>query len=85
MSDIKDEIDWEFPGATTTEGQSNFFWQGIIRMLHFIWIRMDLSSFFLFSAATKSNGGTHGGLSDTFSNYHDYTVSQSVTVSLVKC
>jgi hypothetical protein len=31
MSDIKDEIDWEFPGATTTQGQSNFFWQGVIR------------------------------------------------------
>lgn len=31
MSDIKDEIDWEFPGANTTEAQSNYFWQGIIR------------------------------------------------------
>ena len=31
MSDIKDEIDWEFPGEKTTEGQSNFFWQGVIR------------------------------------------------------
>lgn len=31
MSDIKDEIDWEFPGAQTTEGQSNYFWQGVVR------------------------------------------------------
>jgi len=31
MSDIKDEIDWEFPGANTTAAQSNYFWQGIIR------------------------------------------------------
>ena len=31
MSDVKDEIDWEFPGANTTAGQSNFFYQGIIR------------------------------------------------------
>ena len=31
MSDIKDEIDWEFPGGATTEAQSNFFWQGVIR------------------------------------------------------
>jgi len=31
MSDIKDEIDWEFPGTKTTEGQSNYFWQGVIR------------------------------------------------------
>jgi beta-glucanase (GH16 family) len=56
MSDVKDEIDWEFPGATTTEGQSNFFWQGVI-------------------PTGKNNGGTHGSLSDTFSNYHDYTVN----------
>lgn len=31
MSNIKDEIDWEFPGAKTTQGQTNFFWEGIIR------------------------------------------------------
>jgi hypothetical protein len=31
MSDIKDEIDWEFPGSQVTEGQSNYFWQGVIR------------------------------------------------------
>lgn len=31
MSDIKDEIDWEFPGAATTEAQSNIFWQGVVR------------------------------------------------------
>jgi beta-glucanase (GH16 family) len=54
MSDIKDEIDWEFPGAKTTEGQSNYFWQGVI-------------------PATTA-GGTHGGLTDTFSNYHEYTI-----------
>ncbi|KAI0642799.1 concanavalin A-like lectin/glucanase domain-containing protein [Trametes meyenii] len=54
MSDIKDEIDWEFPGAKTTEGQSNFFWQGIV--------------------PSRTEGGVHGNLSDTFSNYHDYTI-----------
>ena len=32
MSDIKDEIDWEFAGNATHEGQSNYFWQGFIRM-----------------------------------------------------
>jgi beta-glucanase (GH16 family) len=31
MSNIEDEIDWEFPGANTTNGQTNFFWQGNIR------------------------------------------------------
>ncbi|RPD61467.1 hypothetical protein L226DRAFT_539800 [Lentinus tigrinus ALCF2SS1-7] len=54
MSDIKDEIDWEFPGDQTTEGQSNFFWQGVVPQ--------------------KTVGETHGNLSDTFSNYHDYTI-----------
>lgn len=28
---VADEIDWEFPGAATTEGQTNYFWQGVIR------------------------------------------------------
>jgi beta-glucanase (GH16 family) len=55
MSDIKDEIDWEFPGSTTTQAQSNFFWQGII-------------------PTDKTNGATHNGLSDTYSNFHDYTI-----------
>lgn len=31
MSDIKDEIDWEFPGNDTLHGQTNFFWQGVVR------------------------------------------------------
>lgn len=31
MSNIKDEIDWEFPSANTTTGQANYFWQGNIR------------------------------------------------------
>ncbi|KAJ7116501.1 concanavalin A-like lectin/glucanase domain-containing protein [Mycena epipterygia] len=30
MSNIRDEIDWEFPGAATTEGQTNYFWQGLV-------------------------------------------------------
>lgn len=28
MSGIKDEIDWEWPGANTTAAQTNMFWQG---------------------------------------------------------
>lgn len=31
MSNIKDEIDWEFPGTNTTTGQTNYYWQGVIR------------------------------------------------------
>ncbi|KAJ3562075.1 hypothetical protein NP233_g9803 [Leucocoprinus birnbaumii] len=54
MSDIKDEIDWEFPGDATTQAQSNYFWQGVI--------------------PSTTNGATHKGLTDTFSNYHDYTI-----------
>ncbi|KAH9852274.1 glycoside hydrolase family 16 protein [Lenzites betulinus] len=54
MSDIKDEIDWEFPGAATTQGQSNYFWQGVI--------------------PSQTQGDIHGNLTDTFVNYHDYTI-----------
>jgi len=28
MSDVRDEIDWEWPGANTSSAQSNFFWLG---------------------------------------------------------
>jgi hypothetical protein len=31
MSSIRDEIDWEWPGANTTQAQTNFFWQGVVR------------------------------------------------------
>lgn len=29
MSDVKDEIDWEFVGTDVEAGQSNFYWQGV--------------------------------------------------------
>ncbi|KAK2461213.1 hypothetical protein APHAL10511_006740 [Amanita phalloides] len=55
MSDIKDEIDWEFPGANTTQGQTNYFWEGVIPQ-------------------GPNNGKVTGGLQDTYSTYHDYTI-----------
>ncbi|KAG6885184.1 hypothetical protein C0993_005091 [Termitomyces sp. T159_Od127] len=30
MSDVRDEIDWEWPGDAVTEGQTNYFWQGYV-------------------------------------------------------
>ncbi|KAF8556833.1 glycoside hydrolase family 16 protein [Imleria badia] len=54
MSSIKDEIDWEFPGNQTTEGQTNYFWQGVI--------------------PSVTNGITETGLTDTYANWHDYTI-----------
>ncbi|KAG6333931.1 hypothetical protein ID866_5163 [Astraeus odoratus] len=54
MSSIKDEVDWEFPGNATTEGQTNYFWQGVIPQ--------------------TTNGVTETGLTDTFSNWHDFTI-----------
>ncbi|KAJ7220184.1 concanavalin A-like lectin/glucanase domain-containing protein [Mycena pura] len=56
MSNIRDEIDWEFPGAATTEGQTNYFWQG---------------------DTTGNHGGVSKGLSDTYENYHDFTLDWS--------
>ena len=44
MSDIKDEIDWEFPGNQTTEGQSNYFWQGVVRTSAFCLIPASCAS-----------------------------------------
>ena len=29
LSDVKDEIDFEFLGYDTNQGQSNFYWQGV--------------------------------------------------------
>ncbi|KAJ7510498.1 glycoside hydrolase family 16 protein, partial [Mycena galericulata] len=57
MSDIRDEIDWEFPGAATTEGQTNYFWQGTSGMPN-----------------EPSHGGFTQGLSDTYDNYHNYSI-----------
>ncbi|KAJ6608674.1 concanavalin A-like lectin/glucanase domain-containing protein [Mycena sp. CBHHK59/15] len=54
MSNIRDEIDWEFPGAATTQGQTNYFWQGLV--------------------TTPNHGGVATGLTDTYENYHDYTI-----------
>jgi len=70
MSSVKDEIDWEFPGNGTTEGQTNFFWQGIIRK------EVVAAEFhkLMSSLAEKTNGVTETDLTDTFSNWHDFTV-----------
>ncbi|KAI0300140.1 glycoside hydrolase family 16 protein, partial [Multifurca ochricompacta] len=54
MSNIKDEIDWEFPGANSTTGQTNFYWQGNI--------------------PAKTQGQVESGISDTYSNYHAFTI-----------
>lgn len=55
MSNVKDEIDWEWPGNHVNEAQSNFFFMG----------KVDY---------TAGNGATHGSLTDTYQNYHDYTI-----------
>jgi len=55
MSNVRDEIDWEWPGNKTTEAQTNFFFEG----------HVDYAA---------GNGQTHTGLTDTYSNYHDYTI-----------
>ena len=73
MSDIKDEIDWEFPGAVTTSGQSNFFWQGNIREWGLLVLVTNAHT--RPPAAEKTQGATHNISSDSFANYHDYTVS----------
>ncbi|EJU01789.1 glycoside hydrolase family 16 protein [Dacryopinax primogenitus] len=55
MSDVKDEIDWEFPGSATTQGQSNYYWLGVANY-------------------SATNGETTDGLSDTYDNFHNFTI-----------
>lgn len=72
MSDIKDEIDWEFPGNDTLHGQTNFFWQGVIRTYY---SGLTCNSSNVQRIAPKTDGSTSAVSSDTYSNYHDYSVS----------
>ncbi|KAH9074137.1 concanavalin A-like lectin/glucanase domain-containing protein [Lactarius deliciosus] len=58
VSNIKDEIDWEFPGANTTTGQTNFYWQGNIRRL---------------PPAAETQDVVEK-ISDTYSNYHSFSI-----------
>lgn len=75
MSDIKDEIDWEWPGNQVTEAQTNYFWQGMIGEFTYLLLVYHSNSL---SSATPTNGDTAKDLSDTSSDYHEYTVSSSV-------
>lgn len=59
MSNIRDEIDWEFPGNATTQGQTNYFWQGVV--------------------TNPTHGQTENVSSDTYANYHDYTINWQPT------
>lgn len=78
MSDIKDEIDWEFPGNTTTQGQTNYFWQGVVgKSSSQLSQKRDLT---VGSSVTPTHGTTVDGLADTFQNYHDYTVCSSLVL-----
>jgi hypothetical protein len=56
MSDIKDEIDWEFPGANITSAQSNYFWQGIIRTYQSVFSPLPSRIICVSCAADKTQG-----------------------------
>ena len=73
MSGIKDEIDWEFPGADTTTGQTNFFWQGNIREFSSNGVCRRL----YIRTANKTQGEVENGIPDTYSNYHAFAVRRS--------
>jgi beta-glucanase (GH16 family) len=77
MSNVKDEIDWEFPGNATTQGQTNYFWQGVIRELLIIAHQGDGVEHF---PAPTTNGQTEGNLTDTYGIYHEYTVRKFLNV-----
>jgi len=76
MSNIKDEIDWEFPGANTTNGQTNFFWQGNIRaFMHSSLVTLVCMAHA--QPANKTQGEVAEDISDAYSNYHAFTVRRS--------
>ncbi|KAH0552992.1 hypothetical protein GP486_006813 [Trichoglossum hirsutum] len=52
LSDVKDEIDYEFVGVDLQTAQTNYYFQGI----------------------TNYNNGGNISVSDTFNNYHTYTI-----------
>jgi beta-glucanase (GH16 family) len=52
LSDVKDEIDYEFVGVELETAQTNYYYQGIPNYTH----------------------STNISLSDTFANYHNYTI-----------
>jgi hypothetical protein len=74
MSDIRDEIDWEFPGNSTTSAQTNYFWQGYACMSQLISLcsKPPLNTI---AASTENDGETMTGIQDTYGSYHAYTVS----------
>jgi beta-glucanase (GH16 family) len=53
LSDVKDEIDYEFVGADLTTAQTNIYWQAL---------------------PYYGNSGNISNLTDTFSDWHTYTV-----------
>jgi len=53
LSDVKDEIDYEFVGSDLSTAQTNIFWQAL---------------------PYYSNGGNIGNLSNTFTDWHTYTI-----------
>ncbi|KAG6875367.1 hypothetical protein C0992_004089, partial [Termitomyces sp. T32_za158] len=63
MSDVRDEIDWEWPGDAVTEGQNNYFWQGFVRACHSVVFRGLIYKTLL--AEGTSNGHVETGLTDT--------------------
>ncbi|KAH0534128.1 hypothetical protein FGG08_007270 [Glutinoglossum americanum] len=52
LSDVKDEIDYEFVGVDLESAQTNYYFQGI----------------------TNYNNGGNISVTDTFNNYHTYTI-----------
>jgi len=61
-----------FPGTATTEAQTNYFWLGVVDCKS----TEKILPWYLAhtSTDTDNNGETITALSDTYSNYHDYTI-----------
>jgi beta-glucanase (GH16 family) len=68
LSDVKDEIDYEFVGVDLKTAQTNFYFQGITNCKYF-------GIFYIHTVLIIADGNSQNiTLSDTFSNYHTYEI-----------
>ncbi|OLL25654.1 putative glycosidase [Neolecta irregularis DAH-3] len=69
MSDVHDEVDWEFVGNDLQQAQSNFYWQAVL----------NCTSLSVSHLTPDTNSGNHS-ISDSFATTHTYTIDWSPEV-----
>lgn len=73
MSDVKDEIDYEWVGTQLTTSQTNYYFQGIPDCMSFRLLTLVMKVDMLTVAISDSNSANIT-LSDTYANWHEYEI-----------